>query len=241
MKSWRILKRFRTILQNCMNKILSWFLHLTLRPIIYGLFVKETRGRENIPATNYILASNHLSHLDEVIVGSICTPRRFHFIGQVDNYSGAAAVIRDFIYWFSETIPLNRKSKESGIQALQTAEKYLKNGDIVLMYPEGTRARDGVMAKGKKGIAVLATNTGVPVLPVAITGTYELNPPESDKFKIKKIVKLKIGKPMYFHEETKKIQSLDKASEEYKNALQDVTDKIMSKIGQMKDELDHGD
>lgn len=222
-----------------MNTILSWLSYFLIRPLVFWSLIKKHSGWENIPPTNYILVSNHLSHLDEPIVGSICTPRAFHFIGQTDKYTGFKAKLRDFLYWFSGTIPLDRRSKESGVAALKTAEKYLRQGDIIIMYPEGTRSRTGEMAtKGKLGVAVLTVNTGTPVLPVAITGTYELNPPDTNKTEIKKVVGLKIGQPMFFHEEIKRIKTLTHGSLEYGEVLQEIADKVLKEIAKLKSELD---
>lgn len=221
-----------------MNRFLSWFCNYTVRPIIFGRLIKESGGWENIPPTNYILVSNHLSHLDELICGSVCTPRPFHFIGQVDKYSGFKAKLRDFIYYLTGTIPLDRNSKESGVQVLATSEKYLNRGDIILMYPEGTRSRSGKMGPAKKGCAVLAVNTGLPILPMCLSGTYELAPP-GEKPVWKKTVKLMVGKPLYFHEEMKKIKTLEYGSQEYGEALQDIADKAMYEVRLLKAKMDN--
>ncbi len=219
-----------------MNKPVSWFSKIFLVPILKKLFVKEIKGKENIPDHNFIIASNHESHLDQIANGIICAPRRFSYIGQVDNYSGFEGFVRDFFYFLGGVIQLDRTSKKSKEKVLKKSINFLKDGGSLIIYPEGTRTRTGKMNKGKWGIAKLLFQSKVPILPVALDGTFELMPP-GGKLKIEKRIKINIGKPLYFPEELKKIKNLDKESKEYKKHLSEVTEKIMKKIKKLKDEL----
>ncbi len=219
-----------------MNRAVSWFCKLFLAPIAEKLFIKEVRGLENVPKRNFILASNHESHLDELATAYVCVPRRYHFIGQTDNYSGITKLLLYLLYFIAGVIHLNRKSEKSKKKALKEAIKILKMGDILVIYPEGTRTRTGKMGKGKWGIAKIFLETGVPILPVGIKGTYELLPP-GGKLKIKRIIKINVGKPLYFEKEFEKAKGLDRESEEFKKILIEITDKIMEKIALLKAEL----
>lgn len=219
-----------------MNKFLSWLSQIFLVPLLKIIFVKEVRGEENIPNRNFILASNHESHLDQLANGVICVPRRFYYIGQVDAYKGLEKFFRDFVYFLGGVIGLDRTSKESKKKVVQKSIDVLKDGGSLIIYPEGTRTRTGEMGKGKWGVAKLLFETGVPLLPVALDGTFELMPPKG-KLKIKKRIKINIGKPLYFTEEIKKAQKLDKKSEEYKELLLKVTNQLMKKIKELKDEI----
>ena len=217
-----------------MNKATSWFSKIFLAPILQLLFIKEIKGKENIPKRNFILASNHESHLDQVANGIVCVPRKFSFIGQTDAYTGLGGIIRDTLYFFGGVIRLNRKSAESRKETIITAVKYLKENYSLIIYPEGTRTRTGEMAKGKWGIAKLLFASEVPILPVALTGPFELFPP-GGKLKIKRKIKINIGKLLYFSEEIEKSKKLDKESEEYKQLMHNVTEKIMQKIKELKE------
>lgn len=197
-----------------MKKIVSILSSILLFPLYYSM-VKEVKGKENIPKRNYILASNHSSHLDWFIDGYFCTPRRFTFIGQVDKMTGGAAFWRDRLYDYSEVIPMNRKDPESRKQALIEAAERLKQGSILIIYPEGTRTRDGQLHEFKPGVARLHLETGAPILPVALKGTYELMPP-GGKLKVKKIVTVVVGKPLDFEKERNTAAKLDKNSDEYR-------------------------
>ena len=217
-----------------MNKPLSWFCKIFIAPILQLLLIKEIKGKENIPKRNFILASNHESHLDQVANGIVCVPREFNFIGQVDAYIGLEKLFRDIFYFLGGVIRLNRKSIESKEKTIKKAIRYLKENRSLIIYPEGTRTRTGKMGEGKWGIVKLLFATGVPILPVALSGTFELLPP-GGKLKIKKKIKINIGKPLYFTAEIEKSKKLGKESKEYKQLMHNVTEKIMEKIKELKE------
>ena len=212
-----------------MNRVVSWFCKIFLAPIVKRALIKEVRGWENIPSENFILASNHASHLDEIANGYICVPRKFHFIGQTDRYTGLNKLMLYIIYFICDVIRLNRESKESKKRVLRQAVEFLKKGDILVIYPEGTRTRTGQIGQGKTGIAKIFLKTGVPILPVGIEGTFKLMPPKG-KLKIKRIVKINIGKPLYFKQELERAKALQKDSKEYQALLVEITEKTMEKI-----------
>ena len=216
-----------------MNRAVSWFCNIFIKPIVYLLFIQKVEGKENIPKKNFILASNHQSHLDWIADGYICVPRRFRFIGQVDRYSGLLGIARDVLYFITGTIRLNRKSEVSKKKVIEEAINSLKNGDILILYPEGTRSRTGEMGKGKWGVARFFLETGVPILPVGIKGTFELLPP-GGKLKIKRIVRINIGRPLFFKKEFEEAKKIDKDSKRYKEILQTITNRLMEEIGVLK-------
>ena len=220
-----------------MNKAISWLCKIFLGPVIKNLFIKEITGLDNIPKTNFILAANHQSHLDELIAGYICLPRRFRFIGQTDNYSGLKKIVLYILYFIAGVIRLNRKDEKSKKGVVEKAIKYLKGGDILIIYPEGTRSRTGEIGKGKLGIAKIFLETGKPILLMAIGGTFKLLPP-GGKLKIKKIVKVNIGYPLYFRELYLRSQVIAKESKEYGELLIKITESIMKEIRKLKVEID---
>ena len=228
------------------TSLFSWFCLIFIKPIISHFFIKEIKGWENVPRSgknldypqgNFILVANHQSHLDWISSGRICVPRKFHFIAQTDLYTGASRIFRDVLYFFSDVIRMNRKSDESKRKAVAEAERVLKKGRILILYPEGTRTRTGKIGKGKLGTAKIFLATGVPILPVAFTGAFELLPP-GGKLKIKRTMRMSIGKPLYFKEEFKEAKKIDKDSVEYKQILIGITEKVMEKITSLKVEMD---
>jgi 1-acyl-sn-glycerol-3-phosphate acyltransferase len=203
-----------------------------------GKLIKEIRGLENFPRDrNFIFAQNHLSHLDWLIDGYLCTPRRFTFIGQVDKMTGMKAFWRDTLYAYAEVVRVNRKDKESKKRAITEAIKMLKKGYNLIIYPEGTRSLDGKLHEFKPGVAKFHLESGVAVLPVAIRGTYELMPPGA-KLKIKKIVRINIGKPLDFVKERETAAKLDKSSPEYHRLCDGVAKEIEEAVRVLLRELE---
>lgn len=213
-----------------MGKILSWFCNLFLKWLVTIIWIKEVRGWENIPKENFILASNHQSHWDQVINAYLCVPRPFTYLGQVDKYTGLAGFLRNVMYKFGDVIPINRYNQESKRKALQECTKRLKRGEILIIYPEGTRTRDGKIQEAKKGIGVIYLETRKPILPVAIKGNFEILPTGKIFPKLKKIVKINIGKPLEFPQEIEQAKGLNKESTEYQEICQKIADKTIEEI-----------
>jgi len=219
-----------------MNRAVSWFCKIFLAPLIKKLFIKEVLGSENIPQRNFILASNHQSHLDQIVTGYICIPRRFHMIGQTDRYRGLTKVFLYILYFIAGVIPVNRKKQESRKKATKEAIENLRKGDVLIIYPEGTRTRTGEMGEGRFGVAKIFLATGVPILPVGIKGVFKLLPP-GGKLKIKKIITINIGQPLYFKESFERSKNLSEDSEEYKEMLLKITNTTMEKIAALGAEI----
>jgi 1-acyl-sn-glycerol-3-phosphate acyltransferase len=213
-----------------MNRLGSWFCKIFFKPVVDKFLIKEVKGLENLPKGNFILAANHQSHLDQLMTGYVCIPRRFHMIGQIDRYSGLTKFSLYLLYFIAGVIPLNRKSEESRKRSLEEAVKVLKMGDILIIYPEGTRSRTGEIGEARPGVAKIYLRTQVPILPVGIKGTFELMPPGRGFPEIKRIVKINIGKPLVFPEELERAKNLDCNSKEYKEICQGITEKVMAEI-----------
>jgi len=212
-----------------MNKFGSILCTIFLKPPIEAYLVKKTEGLENLPKGNFILAANHQSNLDHVAAGYICLPRSFRFIGQYDGHSGWKKWLVKIAYAIAGVIPLDRTNSESKKIVIEKAVDYAKKGDIIALYPEGTRTRNGQMGEPKPGVAKIFLGSGVPIVPVAIKGTFELFPPHG-KLKIKRIVEIKIGKPIYFEKEFQTAKNLSYKSEEYKKICQQISEKVMDEI-----------
>jgi 1-acyl-sn-glycerol-3-phosphate acyltransferase len=174
-----------------MTKAFCFFARKFIAPIVEGL-VKETRGLENIPSGNFILASNHQSNFDHLFVPLPIKERleKIHFIGKADNI--IQVLFAGWIYWLAGTIPVNRKAKDKR-KVLEKAVEVLEKGEIIIIYPEGTRNRKQKIMEGKTGAVELAIRAKVPIVPLALV--YKDRKPR--KFPLS----IHIGKPMYFEGE----------------------------------------
>ncbi len=184
-------------------------------------YIETMEGQENIPKKGgFIVASNHNNSFDHYIINFPLRRRLddIRFIGAIDEIK--TKLTTPIFYYITDTIPLLRNNEESKKKAVETAIKHIKEGKILVIYPEGNFSFRDRLLKAKTGIAHMIFQSGAPVLPMGLRGKI------SDK---KKRI-LKIGKPMYFKEEIQKAQNLDISSKEYYYLRRSVTDKIMEEI-----------
>ena len=128
--------------------------------VFYGI---RHAGRENIPASGGVLVvSNHQSHFDPPMVGIGC-PRRMNYLARDTLFRFAP--FRWLIHSV-DAIPIDRDG--IGLQGLKESLRRLKRGEMLLIFPEGTRSRDGEIAPFKPGFTVLASRSGAAILPVAV-------------------------------------------------------------------------
>lgn len=175
------------------------FKYVLLGPLLRLLGRPTIEGLDNIPADGpAILASNHLAVMDSFFLPLLC-PRRIYFLAKAEYFSGTG-LKGGFQRWFYTAvgqIPIDRSGAEAAAGALIAATRQLEKGELMGMYPEGTRSPDGRLYKGKTGLARLALETGVPVIPVAMIGTDKFNPPGTVRFRPTKIT-VRVGKPLNF-------------------------------------------
>jgi len=216
-----------------MHKISSFLCHIFLRPIVDALWIKKVSGFENIPKSNFILAANHQSHLDQVATGYVCAPKQYHYIGQTDRYTGFTKLFLYLLYFLAGVIPVNRKDEKSRKEAAEKAIAALKNEASIVIYPEGTRSRTGELHEGRCGVAKIFLKTGVPILPVGIKGTFDLMPPGKAWPKFKKMIEINVGKPLIFEKELLETQTLDEKSGRYQEIIEQIAEKIMKEIANL--------
>lgn len=136
------------------------------------LWPVHVRGREHVErGTTYVMVANHLSLLDILVLFRLF--RHFTWVSKAENFRVPV------IGWnmrLNAYIPLKRGDRDSVVAMLGTAEADLRNGISVMMFPEGTRARDGKLKPFKPGAFELAVDTRLPVLPIVVSGTGEALP-----------------------------------------------------------------
>ncbi|HAM26111.1 MAG TPA: 1-acyl-sn-glycerol-3-phosphate acyltransferase, partial [Microbacteriaceae bacterium] len=149
-----------------------------LAPLARLIFRPRIIGRSNVPKTGaVILASNHLSFIDSVVI-TLVAPRSVSFLAKASYFTGAG-----FRGWLSRAfftgvgaIPVERGAGTAAQHALDSGLEVLGRGEAFSIYPEGTRSLDGRLYKGRTGVAWLALTSGALVVPVALTGTQDLQP-----------------------------------------------------------------
>lgn len=149
-----------------------------LKPLFWLFFRPRVTGRQHVPLTGaVILASNHLSFIDSIVI-PLVSPRKVAMLAKAEYWRGHG--IRG---WWTRTLfsslgaqPVERGTHRAAQAALDTALAVLTEGDAFAIYPEGTRSRDGKLARGKTGVAWLALTADCPIVPVAVHGTDRIMP-----------------------------------------------------------------
>ncbi|MEW2593496.1 lysophospholipid acyltransferase family protein [Micromonospora aurantiaca] len=174
---------------------------LTVAPALRLAFRPHVEGLEHIPATGgAIFASNHLSVADELLLGTV-VPRHLAFWAKSEYFKGTGLKggFSKFVLTGLGAIPVERAGGRAALTAFDAAIPVLKAGDLVAVYPEGTRSPDGRLYRGRTGTVRLAIAAGVPIIPVGVTGTDKAQPigtriPRPGRAKIT----IKFGKPLDF-------------------------------------------
>ena len=147
-------------------------------PVARTVWRPVVEGVENVPPSGpVILASNHLSFADSVVIPCVA-PRRVVFLAKAEYFTASGVRGRLSKAWFTGlgAVPVSRDDTKSAIDSLQTALEVLRRGDALGLYPEGTRSRDGRLYRGRTGVAHLALVSGAPIVPVGLHGTDRLQP-----------------------------------------------------------------
>lgn len=137
------------------------------------------QGRENVPATGAVLlASNHLSFADSIIIPLSVTHRRVRFLAKSDYFEGTGVKgrLNKALFTSLGAMPVERANARGALQSLEMMLDQLHAGQACVIYPEGTRSRDGRLYRGRTGVAHLAMESKAPVVPVALTGTQDVQP-----------------------------------------------------------------
>ena len=166
-------KRSRAFVRcTCTRKLAFWFIRFIFRRLAFAYLHLEVRGLEHIPSQGgAIIAGNHPSVLDGVLLLAV-SPRPVRFLIAEDLY------YHRYLHWFFtvlECIPVYRTKTHNG-DALRAAVSALQQGALLGIFPEGTIHFQGSMQQVKRGVALLALKTGLPVVPLAIQGSCEAFP-----------------------------------------------------------------
>ena len=188
-------------------------------PLLYGLFRLRSTGKEHIPAGGCVLACNHLSSFDPWPLGMPLWPTTF-----------LRVMAKSELYWF----PLNKLIDAAGAfpvrrgqhdtVAIETAIRLAREGNVVVMFPEGTRRIKGLMKtrqpRPRSGAARIALEAGVPLVPAALRGTDRL-------LRLEKL-RVAYGEPVDID---------DLRGQEITEAAQEATARLMARIEELEASL----
>jgi len=176
-------------------------------------------GRENIPRRGgFIIASNHSSYFDPILLG-VSSPRLLYYLGKGSLFTGR---VRRWLFRNLKVIPIRRDTQSPN--ALKKAIRILREGEPLVIFPEGTRASAQALKEGKRGIGFLVSKTNVPVIPAYIKGSG-VALPKGQKRPKRCPITVFIGKPMHMHIST---NNSAMASDFYSNIAQHIMSHVQA-------------
>ncbi|WP_019146362.1 lysophospholipid acyltransferase family protein [Aeromicrobium massiliense] len=207
-----------------------WFLKfLALGPLLKLIFRPWAEGTENVPREGaVILASNHLSYSDWLFM-PLVIPRRVTFVAKAEYFEtpGIKGWFQKKFFSGAGQVPIDRTSGSAAAGAIRTQLRLLSEGEVCGIYPEGTRSHDGKLYRGRTGVARLALEAQVPVIPVAVVNTDVIAPPGKV---FGRFVRpgVRFGEPLDF--------SRYEGLQEDRFVLRAITDEIMYEVMRLSDQ-----
>jgi 1-acyl-sn-glycerol-3-phosphate acyltransferase len=154
----------------------------------------KVEGLENVPTNGAgIVAANHISFLDSLFI-PLVIPRRVTYLAKAEYWDSWKT------RWFFDLvgqIPVRRDNSAKALAALDSGARVLNTGGLLGIYPEGTRSPDGCLYRGKTGVARMAADCDVPVIPVGLVGTREIMSKDAKLPHMRGAVTLRFGEPMH--------------------------------------------
>jgi 1-acyl-sn-glycerol-3-phosphate acyltransferase len=203
------------------GNMVKFFARVFLAPLARLIFRPRIIGKRNVPRQGgVLLASNHLSFVDSIVI-TLVAPRSVAFLAKSEYFTGTG-----FKGWMSRSffsgigaVPVERGAGQAAQDALATGQGILDGGGAFAIYPEGTRSLDGRIYRGRTGVAWLALESQVPVIPVALTGTEKLLPLGSRVPRLHRVT-VQFGEPIRFTGESKSGRARRAATDDIMAAIQ---------------------
>jgi 1-acyl-sn-glycerol-3-phosphate acyltransferase len=169
-------------------------------PLLRLIWRPWTEGRENIPSEGAaIIASNHLSFSDSFFM-PLLVPRKVTFLAKAEYFTTPGLkgwISRRFMSGVGQ-VPIDRDDADASRAALNTGVRILRAGKLLGIYPEGTRSPDGRLYRGKTGVARMALEAGVPVIPCVMVNTDTIQPTGRRLPRPRPRPGVRFGKPLDF-------------------------------------------
>src|SRR5437868_12956573 len=192
--------------------------------VMYAVYFRwRVFNPERVPRVGpVILASNHASYLDPMLVGA-ALPRGINYLAREDMFD---LPVIGWILHRWQAVPVNREG--GGAKGLRAILDRLLAGGAIILFPEGTRSADGNLQPARSGIGLTVIKSSAPVVPVRVFGTFEAFSRRMRFPKFRRHVAVKYGKPMYF--ERLRAEAKECPKERLKQIYQQIADELMAAI-----------
>ncbi len=200
--------------------------HIVVGPLVLGIFRPWVIGLENVPKSGgAILASNHLSFIDSIFL-PLVVDRNVVFLAKSEYFTGRGIKgwLTRLFFQATGQLPIDRSGGKASEASLNTGLRVLGRGELLGIYPEGTRSPDARLYRGRTGVARMVLESGVPVVPVAMIGTDEVMPIGTRLPKVRRIGVV-IGEPLDF--------SRFEGLESDRFVLRSVTDELVYRLREL--------
>ena len=175
--------------------IFQWFVRWMFRVQLTLAYRFRVHGLENFPESgSTLICGNHQSFLDPVVIG-VASPQPLNYLARQTLFESAPAV--QMFLSLNDAIPIDRES--IGLAGVKESLKRLKRGEMLVMFPEGTRSDDGELLPFKPGFELLARRTKSRILPIALDGCYQAFPRNAKLPKLGEI-RVVFGEPIEYDE-----------------------------------------
>jgi len=210
--------------------VLYWVLkYIVLGPFLRILYRPKVTGLDNVPASGpVIMAINHNSFVDSIFL-PLMVKRPMTFLAKDEYFTTPGFKgfwMRTFFKGVGQ-VPIDRSGGNASEAALNTGVRVLASGNVLGIYPEGTRSPDGKLYRGHTGVARMALAANATVVPVAMHGTRDIQPADKKIPRVKR-VQIEIGKPLDFS----RYEGMDND----RFVLRSMTDEIMYEIMELSDQ-----
>lgn len=210
--------------------MLYWFLkHMVVGPLLKTLYRPWIEGAENLPSSGpVVIVGNHLSVIDSFFM-PVMVDRRVYFLAKSEYFTGRGLkgwFIKKFMLGVGQ-LPIDRSGGKASEASLNTGLAVLERGDVLAIYPEGTRSPDGRLYRGRTGVARLVLESGALVVPAVMIDTEKAMPIGAKLPRIRRIGTI-VGEPLDFS------RFAGMSADRF--ILRSVTDEIMLEIQKLSEQ-----